>query len=76
MKPPQAAKVFETLDEDLAVDILTKMKKKNAADILNLLKPERAQSLSEKYAGFRRKQASMGTDSKMNEEVKNETNKP
>jgi flagellar motility protein MotE (MotC chaperone) len=55
MKAPQAAKVFETMDEDLAVDILGRMKKKNAADIMNLLKPEKAQSLSEKFAGYKRK---------------------
>ena len=55
MKPPQAAKVFETMDEDLAVDILGRMKKKNAADIMNLLKPEKAQTLSEKFAGYKRK---------------------
>lgn len=54
MKPPQAAKVMETIDESLAVRIIEKMKKKNAADILNLLKPEKAQSLSEKYAGYRK----------------------
>lgn len=57
MKPQQAAKVFETIDEDLAVQILTKMKRKSAADILNLLKPDRAQALSEKYAGYKRKPA-------------------
>jgi flagellar motility protein MotE (MotC chaperone) len=55
MKPPQAAKVFETMDEDLAVDILGRMKKKNAADIMNLLKSEKAQVLSEKFAGYKRK---------------------
>jgi len=55
MKPPQAAKVFETMDEDLAVEILGRMKKKNAADIMNLLKPEKAQVLSEKFAGYKRK---------------------
>lgn len=60
MKPPQAAKVFETMDEDLAVDILGRMKKKNAADIMNLLKPEKAQVLSEKFAGYKRK---IATDS-------------
>ncbi len=57
MKPSQAAKVFESLDEDLAVDILSKMKKKSAADILNLLKADKAQVLSEKYAGYIRKPA-------------------
>lgn len=55
MKAPQAAKVFETMDEDLAVEILGRMKKKNAADIMNLLKPEKAQTLSEMFAGYKRK---------------------
>ncbi|WP_413585397.1 MotE family protein [Bdellovibrio sp. HCB274] len=58
MKPPQAAKVFETMDEDLVVEILGRMKKKNAADIMNLLKPEKAQIISEKYAGYKRAPAS------------------
>lgn len=57
MKPPQAAKVFETMDEDLAIEILGRMKKKNAADIMNLLNPEKAQTLSEMFAGFKRKPA-------------------
>lgn len=55
MKPQNAAKVFETIDEDLAVEVLGKMKKKNAADIMNLLKPEKAQVLSEKYAGYKKR---------------------
>lgn len=55
MKAPQAAKIFETMDEDLAVEILGKMKKKNAADIMNLLKAEKAQIFSEKFAGYKRK---------------------
>jgi flagellar motility protein MotE (MotC chaperone) len=54
MKPSNAAKIFETIDEDLAVEILGKMKKKNAADIMNLLKPEKAQVISEKYAGYKK----------------------
>lgn len=58
MKAPQAAKVFETMDEDLAIQILGRMKKKSAADIMNLLKPEKAQILSEMYAGFKRTPAS------------------
>jgi flagellar motility protein MotE (MotC chaperone) len=57
MKAPQAAKVFETMDEDLAVEIVGRMKKKNAADIMNLLKPEKAQIFSEKYAGYKREPA-------------------
>lgn len=55
MKAPQAAKVFETMDEDLAVEILGRMKKKSAADIMNLLKPEKAQVLSEMFAGYKRR---------------------
>lgn len=53
MKPQQAAKVFESLDEDLVIEILSRMKKKNAADILNLVKAEKAQVLAERYAGYR-----------------------
>ncbi len=55
MKPQMAAKVFETMDTDLAVEILKGMKKKNAAEIMNLLKAERAQSLSEKFAGYQKR---------------------
>jgi flagellar motility protein MotE (MotC chaperone) len=53
MKPQQAAKVFETLDEDLVIEILGRMKKKNAADILNLIKAEKAQVFAERYVGYR-----------------------
>ncbi len=53
MKPNQAAKIFETMDEDLVIEILTKMKKKTAADILNLIKVEKAQLFAEKFAGYR-----------------------
>jgi flagellar motility protein MotE (MotC chaperone) len=55
MKPQQAAKIFETMDEDLAVEILGRMKKKNAAEVMNLVKAEKAQIFSEKYAGYKRK---------------------
>ena len=55
MKPQQAAKIIETLNEDLAVETLGRMKKKNAADIMNLLEAKKAQSISEKFAGYRRK---------------------
>ncbi|MBL7556305.1 MAG: hypothetical protein JNM24_10835 [Bdellovibrionaceae bacterium] len=72
MKPSQAAKVFESLDEDLAVDILSKMKKKNAADILNLLKADKAQVLSEKYAGYIRKPAATQNSTNTNNNNKTE----
>jgi flagellar motility protein MotE (MotC chaperone) len=54
MKPPQAAKIIETLDEDLAVQVIAKMKKTNAANIMNLLPPVKAQSISEKYVGYKK----------------------
>ncbi len=53
MKPQQASVLLSKLDEDLAVEILGQMKKKNAADILNLIEPDKAQNLSEKFAGYR-----------------------
>lgn len=55
MKPAQAAKVLEAMDEDLAVEIIGKMKKKNAAEVLNLMKAEKAQAFSEKFAGYRKR---------------------
>lgn len=54
MKPKQAADIIGKLNEDLAVEILVKMKKKNAAEIMNLLEPAKAQNLSEKFAGYTR----------------------
>lgn len=72
MKPSQAAKVFETMDEDLVIEILSKMKKKNAADILNLVKSDKAQILAEKYAGYRlpdRKLSSTQNQSSPNSEA-------
>lgn len=55
MKPQQAAKIIESLNEDLAVEVLLKMKKKNAAEVMNLIDAAKAQRLSERFAGYRRK---------------------
>ncbi len=55
MKPGQAAKVFEEMEEDLAIEILAKMKKKSAAEIMNLIRPEKLKIFSEKFAGFKAK---------------------
>lgn len=55
MKPKQAAEVIGSINEDLAVEVLAKMKKKSAAEIMNLLPPEKSRVLSEKYTGYRRK---------------------
>lgn len=54
MKPTQAAKVIETINEDLAVQILDRMKKKSASDILNVMNAQKAQRLSEMLAGYKR----------------------
>ena len=54
MKAQQAAKAFEEMDEGLAIEILGRMKKKNAAEIMNLVKSEKVKVLSEKYAGYKR----------------------
>ena len=56
MKPQQAAQVFAEINEELAVEVLGRMKKSNAASIMNLLKADKAQALSEKFAGYRQQQ--------------------
>lgn len=54
MKPKQAADVIGSLQEDLSVQVLGKMKKKNAAEIMNLLPADKAKTLSEKLTGYKR----------------------
>ncbi len=54
MKPQQSAKVFEEMDEGLAIEILGRMKKKNVAEIMSLVKSEKVKVLSEKFAGYKR----------------------
>ena len=54
MRPQQAAQIIASLNDDLAVEILGSMKRQNAAEILNVLDPEKAQSLTEKFAGYKR----------------------
>lgn len=46
MKPKQAADVIATLDEDVAVRILSGMKGKMAGEILNFVEPKKAAKLS------------------------------
>ncbi len=54
MRPQQAAQIIANLNDDLAVEILGSMKRQNAAEILNVLDPEKAQSLTERFAGYKR----------------------
>lgn len=70
MKPIQAAQVFEKMDEDLVIEILSRMKKKSAADILNLIKTEKAQVFAEKYAGYRMPALSANNNSNATKEQK------
>lgn len=53
MKPENAARLFEKLDEDLAIEILQKMKKTDAGNILNMMNVDKAQKLSERFAGYK-----------------------
>jgi flagellar motility protein MotE (MotC chaperone) len=57
MKPKQAADVIGNLNDDLAIEVLAKMKKKSAAEIMNLIPADKARALSEKYTGYRRRVA-------------------
>lgn len=52
MKPQNAAYLLMQLDEDLAVSVLKKMKKREAGSILNFVEPKKAKTLSEKYSGY------------------------
>ena len=48
MKPKQAAQVLSTVDEDLAVKILSGMRGRKAGEILSYVEAEKAAKLSEK----------------------------
>lgn len=55
MKPGNAAQIIDQIDEELAIKVLSKMKKQDAAAILNFIQPKKAQMLSEKFAGLKKK---------------------
>jgi flagellar motility protein MotE (MotC chaperone) len=67
MKPSQASRVIETLNEDLAVTILDRMKKKNAAEILNTMSAGKARKLSEMLTGYREPASSESKGGEKNE---------
>lgn len=52
MKPQNAAQVMASLDDELAIKVLKRMKKQNAGNILNFMAPQKAKTLSEKYTGY------------------------
>ena len=54
MKPANAAIILSNLEENLAVKVLGKLKKQNAAAILNFIDPKKAQVLSEKFTGIKK----------------------
>jgi flagellar motility protein MotE (MotC chaperone) len=51
MKPKDAAKVMETLKDDVRIPIAAKMKERNLAAILAQMRPDAARDLTEKLAG-------------------------
>lgn len=54
MKPKNAAVLLEKLPEQLAADVLSSMKTREAGKILNVMKPDRAVRISRLMAGQRR----------------------
>lgn len=54
MKPKNAAQIIASIDDELAIKVLGKMKKQNAAAILNFVAPKKAQYLSEKFSGLKK----------------------
>lgn len=56
MKPKQAASIFETLEADIAVEILDGLNEKNAANILDKMAPDKAQKLLEAVINKQRKE--------------------
>lgn len=54
MKPQDAAKLLEAINEDLAIQILSGMKSKIAGDVLSKLNVRVAKNISEKLAGQRK----------------------
>lgn len=55
MKPQNAAKIIQDLNDDLAVEVLLGMKPNDSSAIMNLIEPSKAQLLSEKIAGYKRR---------------------
>lgn len=53
MKPQEAAKLLEVINEDLAIQILSGMKSKVAGQVLSKLNVKVAKNISEKLAGRR-----------------------
>ncbi len=51
MKPENAARIIEKLDDDLSIEIIRKMKKKDASAVLNVLSPDKARLITEKFVG-------------------------
>lgn len=56
MKPQEAAKLMEVINEDLAIQILSGMKSKVAGQVLSKLNVKVAKNISEKLAGRRKTQ--------------------
>jgi flagellar motility protein MotE (MotC chaperone) len=55
MKPSEIAKVVPEMDEDLVVEVLTRLKEKTTAKVLGTVKPDLAARLSENMARLKKK---------------------
>ncbi|MFQ5483279.1 MAG: MotE family protein, partial [Nitrospinaceae bacterium] len=53
MKPEESARLLETLDQDIAIQILSRMKSKTAGKVLGKMSTRVAKTISEKIAGKR-----------------------
>ncbi len=62
MKSDAAARFFEFVDPNLAVEVLTRIDVKRASKILNKLDKERSARLSELYTGYRSKLKEVETE--------------
>jgi flagellar motility protein MotE (MotC chaperone) len=52
MSPKAAARVLSSLEDDLAIEVMTQMDTQRLAKIMNLIEPARSSFLSEKLAGI------------------------
>ena len=56
MKPAEISKVVPQMDEDLVVEVLTRLKDKQTAKVLGTVEPALAARLAEKIARLKKKQ--------------------
>ena len=50
MKPAQAAKIFDSLDMDILLPVISSMKERKSSAILALMNPDKARTVTTKLA--------------------------